>query len=199
MHKLSDDLALFDIDSLSLKMEASNKGEEGGIRYLSLLDCEEKPYKLRVDAKTNTLYRSIDRKKYKPHKLPNGLFLYIVSPRGELYLIKEPAEIDIFQRHSSLREGREVLCAGKMRVKEGKIISMDNASGHYKPDTRHLHLVVIYLYQQGILTRDCAINEKYSVSYGKKGRIRISLTLENLLKISPYLHEYEELTHFSIK
>lgn len=45
---------------------------------------------------------------------------------------------------------------------------------------------------------DCSIQERSFFSYEEEGS-RISLTLENLLKVSPYLYEYEQITHTSTK
>ena len=44
-------------------------------------------------------------------------------------------------RHSSLVAGGDVLTAGSMRVVCGRILSVDNCSGHYRPPAASLHVL----------------------------------------------------------
>ncbi|RYF66733.1 MAG: hypothetical protein EOO22_20555 [Comamonadaceae bacterium] len=40
--------------------------------------------------------------------------------------------------HSSFLAGKEVICAGVMKIKAGKLVYLDNNSGHYKPTVQNL-------------------------------------------------------------
>ena len=53
-------------------------------------------------------------------------------------------------RHSSLVAGGDVLTAGSMRVVCGRILSVDNCSGHYRPPAASLHVLEECLRSQGI-------------------------------------------------
>lgn len=41
-------------------------------------------------------------------------------------------------KHSSLLGGDDALAAGRMNVTQGKITTIDNDSGHYHPEVRHM-------------------------------------------------------------
>ena len=40
--------------------------------------------------------------------------------------------------HSSLNVGKDVVCAGHIIVNQGRIVYLDNGSGHYQPTAQHL-------------------------------------------------------------
>jgi hypothetical protein len=52
--------------------------------------------------------------------------------------------------HSSYMAGRDVLCAGRIFVKQGNLVGIDNASGHYKPSADHLRRAIRELERQGV-------------------------------------------------
>ena len=66
---------------------------------------------------------------------------------------QEPEEFQQEQRthHSSVRAGKDVAGAGGLVFKAGKIVSISNASGHYKPGTAQLIQTVEELLKQGAL------------------------------------------------
>lgn len=53
--------------------------------------------------------------------------------------------------HSSLLGGKDVACAGCIVTNEsGRLVEIDNNSGHYKPTRQHLHGALAYLAEQGL-------------------------------------------------
>lgn len=52
--------------------------------------------------------------------------------------------------HSSYMGGEDVLCAGRIFVKQGKLVGIDNASGHYKPSAERLRGAIRELDRQGV-------------------------------------------------
>jgi len=54
------------------------------------------------------------------------------------------------KHHSSFLAGRPVAAAGTLFIKDGKIVSIDNASGHYRPDVKTLELVRQELAANGV-------------------------------------------------
>jgi hypothetical protein len=62
--------------------------------------------------------------------------------------------------HSSLVSGKKVKCAGMINVLGGKVKLVDNDSGHYKPETRHLRTFVEFLDRQSAFTADARIIDK---------------------------------------
>jgi len=55
--------------------------------------------------------------------------------------------------HSSYMGGGDVLCGGRIFVKEGKLVGIDNSSGHYKPTADHLRQCIREFERQGVSLR----------------------------------------------
>ena len=60
-----------------------------------------------------------------------GSAAFVITGDGRL--MAEPHQIGEFH-HSSFEAGGRVLCAGMIKVRNGKIVSITDNSGHYKPD-----------------------------------------------------------------
>lgn len=74
--------------------------------------------------------------------LTNGTYMYLLDHQSRLYLqIKNRGKTN----HTSLSNGKAVLAAGNLQVKEGKIIAIDTFSGHYKPTEIQLITFLEYL------------------------------------------------------
>lgn len=56
--------------------------------------------------------------------------------------------------HSSYMGGADVLCAGRIFVKQGTLVGIDNASGHYKPSAERLRGAIRELDRQGVDLED---------------------------------------------
>ena len=81
---------------------------------------------------------------------------YVLSTNGDLYAgIHAPGKIiecmgkNPFY-HSSYMGGGDVLCGGRIFVKEGVLVGIDNASGHYQPTADQLRQGVRELKRQGV-------------------------------------------------
>lgn len=61
----------------------------------------------------------------------SGRFNYVVTESGELILGRSGTTKP--NGHIDLAQGKDVLAAGEARFANGKLISLDNNSGHYKP------------------------------------------------------------------
>jgi hypothetical protein len=60
--------------------------------------------------------------------------------------------------HSSFMAGGDIVCAGCMVIFDGHLRSIDNNSGHYKPNTEHLLAAVQFLHDgEGVTFEDCVI------------------------------------------
>ena len=62
--------------------------------------------------------------------------------------------------HSSLLSGHPVVCAGEMEVSQGRLVKIDNNSGHYKPGTDQLVDCVIALQAGGLNLQTFAVHDK---------------------------------------
>jgi hypothetical protein len=75
-----------------------------------------------------------------------GGFAYAIDQYGDLISGDDAPKSSIgkmlqsHQRfnHSSLNAGKDVICAGVMKVENGRLTYIDNMSGHYKPTKRNL-------------------------------------------------------------
>lgn len=69
-----------------------------------------------------------------PEKSTEYLFAYLTEYNYILYIENNsPHNFRYRLRHSQLAYGKNVYCAGMFRTQNGKIVRLDNDSGHYKP------------------------------------------------------------------
>jgi len=61
------------------------------------------------------------------------------------------------KHHSTMHGGEPVIGAGMIEVKDGKVVKINNKSGHYKTRLRHILRVVKVLNQWGVLADNCEI------------------------------------------
>jgi hypothetical protein len=69
---------------------------------------------------------------------PGRNTVYAMDRYGNLFTAIGLPDSRMWVNHSTMLAGNEVTCAGCMTIDNGKITSLDNASGHYKPSRRHL-------------------------------------------------------------
>jgi oxalate decarboxylase/phosphoglucose isomerase-like protein (cupin superfamily) len=62
--------------------------------------------------------------------------------------------------HSSFVSGDMVRCAGMIGVKKGNVVWVDNDSGHYHPNTRHLKNFVEFLSRHNVLDNDARVYDE---------------------------------------
>ena len=74
-----------------------------------------------------------------------------------------------------------------MEIKDGKIIKINNSSGHYQPNADQLNLAAHYLFGKGVLTLDAQISN-YSNTF----------TSDNIidLDINEILSQYQAMPNF---
>jgi len=88
----------------------------------------------RLELRDGLFYRGADGD---PHNSPGERELYAIDNAECIYTNDQPAKAGTFH-HSSFLSGKPVLCAGELRVQNGRIVHIDNLSGHYLPTTQHL-------------------------------------------------------------
>jgi hypothetical protein len=77
--------------------------------------------------------------------------------------------------HSTLAAGRDVICAGEIRIEQGLIKYISNESGHYKPTAAQLVNAILALSEEYTLPLVESLEEVVDVSSGAK------LTYQGLL------------------
>ena len=55
-----------------------------------------------------------------------------------------------YWNHSSFNAGKDVICAGMIKIHGGVLQYVDNNSGHYKPTRQHLHAMMTIIANEGI-------------------------------------------------
>jgi hypothetical protein len=94
-------------------------------------------------------------------KLANNRYDFIVTKEGVFRFT--PGEDGI--RHIGLTNGKPVAFAGEMEIRDGKIITINNHSGHFRPGTDFISFVINALKKAG-----CIRDGYYASSYGDRDK-----------------------------
>jgi len=87
---------------------------------------------------------------------------YVIDKYGNLFATTEDDHtMNVNQRinHTTLCAGNDVLCAGQMSIKDGKLQMITNGSGHYKATTAFLREAVRMLADSGIDMRTVLVSD----------------------------------------
>lgn len=120
-------------------------------KYLSA--TEKKPIKMRQTDQPFIFSRGVDA----GQKIANGEYIYVLSPNGGFYVTNSKEWPEDSLKHSSVRAGQYVMCAGVMQIENGKIISIDNGSGHMTPPFKNLICAAVWLHKQGYIDEKCML------------------------------------------
>lgn len=170
-------------------------------------DIDSVPYFTPIEKKLMKVKRHADgllnRVMDSGNVLSDGSYLYVVSPKGGLYMCNDDArDTQVLKqacinieglRHSSFRAGQPVLCAGSIKIEEGEITEIDTGSGHYGVPNANLLMACLHLHRKGIIKNTCEIK-----SYGGLETI----TVEDLLHhpmYEPLRMEYEQLVSAEVQ
>ncbi|VVO91571.1 hypothetical protein [Pseudomonas fluorescens] len=84
------------------------------------------------------------------------IYIYVLTPNHELKIAKD---IDGFgsYHHSYMNSGLPIICAGEVAVDHGKIIGINNFSGHYRPSEDSLSTCIDILNTKAIISDNCCI------------------------------------------
>jgi len=76
---------------------------------------------------------------------------YVMDRYGNLYSTSVPVNraSGTNFNHSTFNAGKDVICAGILNVRAGKLQRIDNSSGHYKPTRQNLHNALTILNRLG--------------------------------------------------
>lgn len=81
-----------------------------------------------------------DGKVYIDGKVANGTYTYVIDAKGNVIVGKRNGGINFRTPHPSLIGGKDpvVLMAGMLTIKNGKIDTWDDRSGHFKPNIKSM-------------------------------------------------------------
>lgn len=97
----------------------------------------------------------------------DGDFIYAISEGGKLYLAKEE---EIGNHPYIIGDAQPVLCAGHIKIRDGKINYIDNSSGHYKPTAYHFSQAIELLKSHRSFTEDAEASIVYGTEIGAQNR-----------------------------
>ncbi|MDO4501105.1 MAG: hypothetical protein Q4B60_07535 [Erysipelotrichaceae bacterium] len=92
----------------------------------------------------NLLDSIVENRVYIDGKIANGKIMYVLDPDDNIVIaIRKNVLGEKKSPHPTLIGGKNPLvkCAGMMTFNNGKIVSVDNMSGHYKPNLKSLSSV----------------------------------------------------------
>ena len=75
---------------------------------------------------------------------------YAIDLNERVFALPKAKGIGTMWNHSSMLSGAPVICAGELKVNNGRLTDFDNNSGHYKPGTDNLVDAVLVLQTKGI-------------------------------------------------
>lgn len=134
---------------------------------------EKKKYKTYLDKEKGCLYRLINDIKT---NVPNGIYSYIVSPKGGVYIFEG-------EDHGSIRGFQPVQCAGEVLIRNGKIYVINMAAKDYFCNWDQYFRTLGGLYAAGFIdekTEYCFVMElRFYEKLGGKGGCH---TIEDLIK-----------------
>lgn len=73
------------------------------------------------------------------------------------YIVKSNGEILVGRKHSWLSQGEDVLAAGELKFNNGKLVEINNASGHYLPSTTEGSNFLRVFREAGIKVEDATL------------------------------------------
>jgi hypothetical protein len=79
-----------------------------------------------------------------------GRAIFVMDGNGNLYASMDQEVGRI--HHTSLLAGQPVVGAGELEVRDGRVVAMTDASGHYRPEPEHNDRVLQSLRDQGLQT-----------------------------------------------
>ncbi len=162
-------------------------------------DQEDHRYRLwnkeqkRVQFKEGIAYNSTFGNKDNDNRL-QGDYIYAIGQDGQLYIIPDNNQ-GIELTHDIILKGNNILSAGVVVFRQGKLVYINVASGHYKPDRfKNLQPTLAYFLEKhpGAIHADTAIGnyEKSDPIYcyaafkdmknRQSGKERVNIRLEQL-------------------
>jgi len=153
------------------RMLTSYRGEDklkqGAVTYFD--EQQREKYKLRID-KNGFFYLGGSTKEFTSGAVSDAsplgqrFHLFAIAPDGTFYVhTKVPQKI----HHSSMLAGGDVICAGFVSIKDGKLVSIFNSSGHYQPTIANVFMTIeLLLDSHGIVPSSYEI--RYSTGRAPK-------------------------------
>lgn len=178
------------------KMDSYYAGETGITRYLTPGEAELAEVHLDHDLRMTDV---------NGRRIPDFYGPYVVDREGR-FLSMTPALSELIQRlgltrfvHSSFLAADDVRHAGEVEVQDGKIISINNFSGHYRPNLWSLRTLVEALIRKGMDLSRTEVHTQIQISPDFP-RYTVSLRAIDFLRaIDTPLDGFQEALTFALE
>ena len=160
----------------------SKYGEEQklGVRYYSAQERSKLKLRVKDGLLYNTEGQKLDPELDNPkHSGRSGKAIFVISLDGQFWVTFFDQRYGHIH-HSSLLAAAPVLSAGELMIEDGQLLSISNASGHYKPAATSLDVALKLLKALGTDLSEC---ERFNINAaGVKMREQKTLPPNELLK-----------------
>lgn len=141
----------------------------------------------------STLQVSINREIFYQNGeiLKNGKYIFVLTKDDKFYFVKKRKDELGRIQHSSLSSGRPIRSAGKVTIDTGgKLVALNNISGHYRPKSPQIINIVNYLANNNISLNSFQVEERafnFVVNvYRADAWIFVNHTCKLMLPYSPF-------------
>lgn len=118
-----------------------------GVEYLD----EAKRQEHRIIIRDGVIYNSRNEKFHtgmmQTHVSGKGWAIFIMAPDNSIY--SHSHKVGAFH-HSSFLSGGAIQAAGEIAVDNGRIVAINNKSGHYRPDSASMVRILFWLRHHGV-------------------------------------------------
>lgn len=118
-----------------------------GVEYLN--DAQREDYKITI--REGVIYNSRNEKFHtgmmQTHVSGKGWAIFIMAPDNNIY--SHSHKVGAFH-HSSFLSGGAIQAAGEIAVDNGRIVAINNKSGHYRPDSASMVRILFWLRHHGV-------------------------------------------------
>lgn len=123
-----------------------------------------------------------------------GSYAFVRTRSGDFYTAPHgsPGAGLSPMHHSSFTQGRKVAAAGMWQVCKGKVQLIDNNTGHYRTDIRHMRELIVFLRRAGVFTDTAKVDDVLGLA--ARGSAR---TVEDWLQAAASLddaHQHKPIT-----
>lgn len=150
-----------------------------GVRYYSAQERSKLKLRIQDGLLYNTEGQKLDPELDNPkYSGRSGKAIFVISLDGQFWVTFDQRYGHI--HHSSLLAAAPVLSAGELMIEDGQLLSISNASGHYKPAATSLDVALKLLKDLGTDLSEC---ERFNINAaGIKIREQNTLPPNELLK-----------------
>lgn len=145
---------LLDVNKNSKKKD---RGETTGKKTIFLTDLEREQYRVAIREGQFVQHRAPFSTSDSISHGKKGFSAFTLNVHGELSVFPHIDHDTTGIAHSSMNRGKPVVSAGEVKIENGKLISITDHSGHYRPTAYSLYRALDYFRKQGVDVSDVKV------------------------------------------